>query len=87
MPQVASNGPRCTWRSVRLRTLRVRVHVADEHVEHQPTVHKRKSFKTAKYDDVDKQSAKVDTEAERQAPSRPSFFYRYNFEETCTGKS
>ena len=62
--------------SNRLRTLRVRVHVADEHVEHQPTVHERKSFKTATYDDVDKRSAKVDTEAEQRTPSRPSFFYR-----------
>ena len=76
MPQVASNGPRCTWWSVQLRTLRVRAHVADEHAEHQPTVHERKSFETATYDDVDKRSAKVDIEADQRTPSRPSSFHR-----------
>ena len=76
MPQVAQNGPRCTWWSVQLRTLRVRVLDANEHVEQQPTVHESKSFKIATYDDVDKRSAKVDTEAEQRTPSRPSFFYR-----------
>ena len=65
--------------------IRVRVHVADEHVEHQPTVHERKSFKIATYDDVDKRSAKVDTEADTIATE--FFLYRYNFEGTCTGKS
>ena len=76
MPQVAQNGPRSTWRSNRPRTLRARAHVADEHVKQQPTVHESKSFKIATYDDVDKRSAKVDTEAEQRTPSRPSFFYR-----------
>ena len=76
MPQEASNGPRCTWWSVQLRTLRVRVLDANEHVEQQPTVHESESFQIATYEDVDKRSAKVDTEAEQRTPSRQSFFYR-----------
>ena len=51
-------------------------HREREHVEQQPTTHESKSLKIATYNDVDKRSAKVDTEAEQRKPSRPSFFYR-----------